>query len=141
MYETLLRPHEVNTLPTLQSISEVSERLKKAEQKREDKRLRQIASSRSKTGDKRKREGNEDEEEMGDGAGVKKVKSDDDDITVAETQDGVETSTIITEETALVEPFTTADLTSLPTSKVNVSKAMPEVRGHTSYLTFACLLP
>lgn len=25
--------------------------------------------------------------------------------------------------------------------KVNVSKALPEVRGHTSYLTFACLVP
>ncbi len=26
-------------------------------------------------------------------------------------------------------------------AKVNVSKALPEVRGHTSYLTFACLIP
>ncbi|KAF5317520.1 hypothetical protein D9619_013206 [Psilocybe cf. subviscida] len=26
-------------------------------------------------------------------------------------------------------------------AKINVSKALPEVRGHTSYLTFACLVP
>jgi tRNA (adenine57-N1/adenine58-N1)-methyltransferase catalytic subunit len=137
MYETLLRPHEVNTLPTLQSISAASERLKKAEQKREEKRLRQIASSRSKTGDKRKREGNEDED-MGDGSGVKKVKSDDDDTVTAEIPDGMETSAIKTEEMVVAESFTTADSTNF---KVNMSKAIPEVRGHTSYLTFACLLP
>ncbi|KAF8955949.1 tRNA methyltransferase complex GCD14 subunit-domain-containing protein [Flammula alnicola] len=28
-----------------------------------------------------------------------------------------------------------------PATKVNVSKVLPEVRGHTSYLTFACLIP
>lgn len=26
-------------------------------------------------------------------------------------------------------------------AKINISKALPEVRGHTSYLTFACLMP
>lgn len=28
-----------------------------------------------------------------------------------------------------------------PETKINVSKALPEVRGHTSYLTFACFIP
>ena len=35
-------------------------------------------------------------------------------------------------------PTTTA---TAPSAKINISKALPEVRGHTSYLTFACLIP
>jgi len=35
-------------------------------------------------------------------------------------------------------PISTA---TSPPAKINVSKALPEVRGHTSYLTFACLIP
>jgi tRNA (adenine57-N1/adenine58-N1)-methyltransferase catalytic subunit len=137
MYETLLRPHEVNTLPALQSVSEVAERLKKAEQKREDKRLRQIASSKLKTGDKRKREGNG--EETDGSVSAKKVKSDDDDL--VELQDDVITPTIPEGSAMAAETLAPFDFTPIPSSKVNLSKAMPEVRGHTSYLTFACLLP
>lgn len=36
-------------------------------------------------------------------------------------------------------PTQLEDGTLIP--KINVSKALPEVRGHTSYLTFACLIP
>ena len=35
-------------------------------------------------------------------------------------------------------PISTAATTA---AKINISKALPEVRGHTSYLTFACLIP
>ena len=44
MYETLLRPIDVSHVPTLRPISFVTERLKQAERKREDKRLKQIAA-------------------------------------------------------------------------------------------------
>ncbi|KAJ6611381.1 1-methyladenosine methyltransferase catalytic subunit Gcd14 [Mycena sp. CBHHK59/15] len=44
MYETLLRSHDVNQVPVLQSISEIEEKLKKGEEIREIKRLRQIAA-------------------------------------------------------------------------------------------------
>ena len=30
---------------------------------------------------------------------------------------------------------------TLPPVKINIPKALPEARGHTSYLTFACLIP
>ncbi|KAI5994867.1 tRNA methyltransferase complex GCD14 subunit-domain-containing protein [Pisolithus marmoratus] len=51
MYETLLRPHEVQQLPTPLPLSSVIDKLKRLEKFREEKRLRQIANS------KRKREG------------------------------------------------------------------------------------
>ena len=38
MYETLLRPHEVNEVPALPSINIATEKLKQHESKREDKR-------------------------------------------------------------------------------------------------------
>ena len=47
MYETLVRPIEVFQIPPLQPISIVSEKLKKSELKREDKRLRQIAANKA----------------------------------------------------------------------------------------------
>ncbi len=43
---------------------------------------------------------------------------------------------------APVPTSTTAQNASpLAPTKINLSKALPEVRGHTSYLTFACLVP
>ena len=45
MYETLLRPHEVHTIPSLRSIREVSDKLKESEKRREAKRLIQVAAS------------------------------------------------------------------------------------------------
>ncbi|KAJ3510024.1 hypothetical protein NLJ89_g4910 [Agrocybe chaxingu] len=39
-------------------------------------------------------------------------------------------------------PFSTSpSAQALPPTKFNLAKALPEVRGHTSYLTFACLVP
>ena len=49
MYETFVRPIEVFQIPPLQPISIVSERLKRSELKREDKRLRQIAANKAAT--------------------------------------------------------------------------------------------
>ena len=47
MYETLLRPHQVDAVPALTPIGAVGERLKQAEARREEKRLRQIANARA----------------------------------------------------------------------------------------------
>ena len=47
MYETLLRPHQVDAVPPLVSVAAVGAQLKKAEARREEKRLRQIAQARA----------------------------------------------------------------------------------------------
>jgi len=58
MYETLLRPHEVSQVPRLVQIDTITEKLKQFERSREDKRQRQIATSRARRNatEKRKRE-------------------------------------------------------------------------------------
>ena len=48
------------------------------------------------------------------------------------------TSTMSTSDVVADIPVSTA---TTPPAKINVSKVLPEVRGHTSYLTFACLIP
>ncbi|RDB14861.1 tRNA (adenine(58)-N(1))-methyltransferase catalytic subunit TRM61 [Hypsizygus marmoreus] len=84
MYETLLRPLDVAQVPMLQPISEISEKLKQAERKREDKRLKQIAANR-RNASKRKREedgpGADTPVETEDEASSKRIKTDDEDST------------------------------------------------------------
>jgi tRNA (adenine57-N1/adenine58-N1)-methyltransferase len=153
MYETLIRPHEVNQVPTLLPIGGVSERLMKAEHKREEKRLRQIASSRSNHSAKRKRGNNADGELMEgvEETGNKRIKAVDEDgtnphIEMEPAQVTLELSGSVGITENLDESSSTGRIKSLSdaqlsTTKINVSKTMPEVRGHTSYLTFACLVP
>jgi tRNA (adenine57-N1/adenine58-N1)-methyltransferase catalytic subunit len=185
MYETLVRPIEVFQIPPLQPISIVSEKLKKSELKREDKRLRQIAANKAAAAAsaKRKRDtvaadGSVDESlnaatESPHGAGQtgrtsKRVKTEEDDgVPQMEEQDinmdvNMEVTLIGGPSTSAfplvkaVDPTTTTSLSlsttdvvadiqvstaTSPPAKINVSKALPEVRGHTSYLTFACLIP
>ncbi|KAH7909239.1 tRNA methyltransferase complex subunit Cpd1 [Hygrophoropsis aurantiaca] len=123
MYETLLKPHDVHQIPVPISLSDIVDKLKKSEFKREEKRLRQIANS-----SKRKRDSSVDKDD-----GSKKAKTDDDTSNTAEIGPAAVPVTIqsITE---------TTPVPSQP-AKVNLSKPMQEVRGHTSYLTFARLLP
>ena len=45
MYETLIRPHQVDVVPALPSIAAVADTLKRSEARREEKRLRQIAQA------------------------------------------------------------------------------------------------
>jgi len=140
MYETLLRPQDVNQVPTLTHISEVSDKLKLSELKREEKRLKQIANSRL----KRKREENPDEEVSvrANDPGLKRIKTDDEDGTECPAENEGPEGPILRE--SLQVPMTSLAATSSappPISKINVSKTVAEVRGHTSYLTFACLLP
>ncbi|KII90936.1 hypothetical protein PLICRDRAFT_39516 [Plicaturopsis crispa FD-325 SS-3] len=142
MYETLLRPHEVNQTPPLVSVNEIAEKLKLAEQKREDKRLRQIATSRTRyaegNGSKRKREGAAEEgEDTAENSGNKKARTDDEDGESHPQREVVDS----TASSQLPHSSTKSETVPAPPAKINVSKVMSEVRGHTSYLTFARLLP
>ena len=188
MYETLVRPIEVFQIPPLQPISVVSEKLKRSELKREEKRLRQIAANKAATSAKRKRDAVGDDAdgslnaiELADGAGQtggtgKRVKMEEDDsFPMTEQDDGVPqmeekqdinmdvgitiidspstsafslveaadptTATFSTPTSSDVVADTPISTGTLPPVKINISKALPEVRGHTSYLTFACLIP
>ncbi|KAF7364834.1 tRNA (adenine(58)-N(1))-methyltransferase catalytic subunit TRM61 [Mycena venus] len=148
MYETLVRPHDVAHVPALQSVTEVADKLKKAEGVREIKRLRQIAagqrSHENPHGEKRKRseEGSEQEElpvaEAEDSGSGKRLKTDDemDDGTPSQDADVSRNLDELSVHTVRAGASIPA-----PPAKISVSKAIPEVRGHTSYLTFATLLP
>ena len=185
MYETLVRPIEVFQIPPLQPISVVSEKLKRSELKREDKRLRQIAANKAAAAAasaKRKRDALAADRDVDGslnaatelphgadqtGRTSKRVKTEDDgapqmeeqginmdvdvDITViggpstsafplVKTVDPTTTTTLSMSTTDVVADIPISSATALP-AKINVSKALPEVRGHTSYLTFACLIP
>ncbi|KAI0042402.1 tRNA methyltransferase complex subunit Cpd1 [Auriscalpium vulgare] len=134
MYETLLRPHEVNQVPALPSVSSISAKLKDAARVREEKRLIQIATARTRHAEKRKREEDADELEP------KKVKTDADAGARAE---DVEMPGAAVRETAAEAGAAAgeADPGDAPPAMQIVSKVVQEVRGHTSYLTFARLLP
>ncbi|TDL22160.1 GCD14-domain-containing protein [Rickenella mellea] len=168
MYETLLRPHEVHQIPKLQAVGEISDKLKRAEIQREEKRLKQIASAKKRSEalgkGKRKRDGLEDETPtkgdptMDDAEASKRLRVE---------SDGVDEPMIISEDVCddltMPEPATTniSSHTTEPaivlteaklreqseplhganSARVTMSKVMYEVRGHTSYLTFALLLP
>jgi tRNA (adenine57-N1/adenine58-N1)-methyltransferase len=159
MYETLLRPHEVNQAPRLIQIDTVAEKLKQLERNREAKRQRQIAASRARRNatEKRKRE-EEDEEEVdnnagGGGGGVdvdpsvreleaKKAKTvlqqSDDDVVM----DVVDEETLEDQQQLELVAATATAAPPAPVPPMQVlSRHSKEVRGHTSFLTFACLLP
>jgi tRNA (adenine57-N1/adenine58-N1)-methyltransferase len=153
MYETLLRPHEVSHAPRLVQIGTVAEKLKQQERNREDKRQRQIAASRARRHVMEKR----DREDDSNAGGVvdrepdfhepeaKKAKKG------APGDDAPDVVMEIDEETLddqLPAAPKVADsaMPSLPfpapAPAIQVfSRHSKEVRGHTSFLTLACLLP
>ena len=163
MYETLLRPHEVSEVPTLLPIGAVSKKLQQSEQKREEKRLRQISNARARHAEKRKREQNGGPEDN-DETGSKRVKTEDETRGDAQGSSGPsaqdpasvvaplgakdEVRDVTMEEITdtlpqPVDPKALASEVPTPPPAMTqiVSKVIQEVRGHTSYLTFACLLP
>ena len=163
MYETLLRPHEVTQAPPLPRIDAVADKLKRFERIREDKRLRQIAASRAHHAEKRKREDSLARADIADPASEldskrpKTAATGDDsgdvdvemgmDINVVENpenEDGDTSGDPAAAEEAEEEVVrilaSTSALEPPPASQV-FSKHSKEVRGHTSFLTFACLLP
>ena len=127
MYETLLRPQDVNQISPLQHVSEIADRIKQSEMRREEKRIKQIANSRL----KRKR-GQESPEEHPDDVGSKRARA-----VIGTSLSAAPESSIVREPS---QPPESVVPMSAP-SKITVFKTISEVRGHTSYLTFACLLP
>jgi tRNA (adenine57-N1/adenine58-N1)-methyltransferase len=188
MYETLMRPHEVSQIPSLKSVRQVGEELKDMAVRREERRLRQIASSAASRA-KRKREEAGDELDLGEvqeDASLKRVKTGEGEGEKTSTTkvgaeirkgdedydgDGGGNTNASTNLNFATDPEAATDLIehsdglgggARPNQKVdsanlntsnsiggdsgggghlNVSKVFPEVRGHTSYLTFACLVP
>lgn len=163
MYETLQRPLDVSQIPALPSVKEAAEKLKQSEQRREEKRLRQIAANKTRLaatvagprGIKRKRDedGHTDDMEgapdLGTGADGESSS-----FSGAAGDDGIPVNKKLKTEDVSGEDETTMSdhvdndgasaLDSshhVPPAKISISKAFPEVRGHTSYLTFASLLP
>ncbi|ETW81897.1 hypothetical protein HETIRDRAFT_475459 [Heterobasidion irregulare TC 32-1] len=138
MYETLLRPHEVSEVPTLLPIGAVSKKLQQSERKREEKRLRQISNARARHAEKRKREQDGGPEDN-DATGSKRVKTEDETRGDAQGSSGPSAQ----DPASPVDPkaLTSEVPTPPPATTQIVSKVIQEVRGHTSYLTFACLLP
>jgi len=185
MYETLMRPHEASQIPSLKSVRQVGEELKDMAVRREERRLRQIASSAASRA-KRKREEAGDEVDLGEvqeDASLKRVKinegKEEGETSSAKVgaeirddyDDGVNTNAstnlnFATDPEAATGPIEYSDGLAgggeRPNQRagsanlngpnligggngngqhLNVSKVFPEVRGHTSYLTFACLVP
>lgn len=185
MYETLSRPHEIShaQLPT---IGQVSQKLKTAEIRKEEKRIAQITTAKiTNANRKRKRAGGKDEEECvqpeNEGAVQleKKTKTHGDTLTVMAPgyTPTSSSATSLQPESIAVLPDTTNEVdpalppTSLASTLISptivpsllepdnatpqspipkqtrlpstsaLSRPFPEVRGHTSYLTFACLIP
>jgi tRNA (adenine57-N1/adenine58-N1)-methyltransferase len=122
MFETLLRPHEVHQ-QSPQSLTQAVEKLKKLEQKREDKRQHQIARS-----SKRKRDDLlETDADNLEAKRLRTQESAEEDVGIRDIPD------------AVVDPGQSTN--QLSPIKISVSKVSPDVRGHTSYLTFARLVP
>jgi tRNA (adenine57-N1/adenine58-N1)-methyltransferase catalytic subunit len=150
-HETLMRPIEVSTAAEFPSLDDVTEKLKQAEVKREDKRQKQIQQNREK--EARDKAGKRKLADVEGGEGADDPAS----RTIPSNDEGVEVKRLKTDGDMQTEfqsaPSTSAfaplpmsssapKVISLPAEGAGaVSKALPEVRGHTSYLTFACLVP
>jgi tRNA (adenine57-N1/adenine58-N1)-methyltransferase len=131
MFESLQRPHDATAAPRPIDVGEISRKLKLAEIKREEKRQRQLAANAAqltKASATAKRKHDEAEHEDTDELDVKKVK----------VEDEVDNQVVVGLD-QIEEP--SAPTTGVSSTEMAVSKVFPEVKGHTSYLTFACLLP
>jgi tRNA (adenine57-N1/adenine58-N1)-methyltransferase len=158
MYETLLRSHEVSQAPRLVQIGAVAEKLKQQERNREDKRQRQIAASRARRHAMEKRER---EDDCNDNVGT--LVNQDPDFHEPEAKKA-KTSAPSDEDTPAPDALMEIDEEVLdnqpPPAPAMADGSMPpppspahapaiqvlskhpkEVRGHTSFLTFACLPP
>jgi hypothetical protein len=154
MYESLIRPHEVSAVTPLLSVTDAAARLKSQEARREQKRLHQITASRARVqgksadGDgKRKRDeleaedAEDGEQESVDMVEAKKPKIE---AGVADAQpSGSGIPVRASEQTSTANNKGKGRWKPIPVGEPRfvVSKAFPEVRGHTSYLTFALLVP
>jgi hypothetical protein len=161
MFEVLVRPHEVTqTAPTLISIETISSRLKRQEIKREERRQIQIDLARKRnarlkaeqealeagmevdsSGMEGKRARGEEGEGEGGQPGAKRQKRAEASGS-ARTAEGDDDAAGTAAENAEVEEETTGESSTWGIQRTDwVTRVVPEVRGHTSYLTFATMYP
>ncbi|KAJ1310088.1 hypothetical protein OPQ81_006836 [Rhizoctonia solani] len=141
MHETLTKPHDICNAP-MQTIDDAASRLRDIETRKEQRRLKQIESAaRDK---KRKRtDGNEGEQENDPS---KRTKMESGTQLIEESPPELDPSGPLSSNPALAQPKQnpkTNATSSVPPEmeRYIVSKPFSEVRGHTSYLTFAMLVP
>jgi tRNA (adenine57-N1/adenine58-N1)-methyltransferase len=141
MYESLMRPHETQPLTKPLHISEITKQLAEAEKRKETRRIRQMEEAkRRNNAKKRKLEDLESEEPNGATSGAEDQQS-------LTSQKRLKNS-VISGDSALHGPLDTKDEEAVVEAEINadddtqvVSRVSAEVRGHTSYLTFALYLP
>lgn len=134
MYETLQRPLEVTPQAPPQPISAAVARLLAAEERKEERRRLQIANAR---GAKRARG---EVSPLIEEAPAKRVKTDDDgdDVAMPDTE-----GELIGEQEGPGKDVhvQNGENTTIEEEREVYMKPLQEVRGHTAYLTFACLRP
>ena len=158
MFETLTRPHDIYqtgsclSLPT--TVGEVGDKLKKAEIRREEKRLKQVAAAKAVWVPKPKDQGEDNDsmqvvkpdalEDASTGLHAKRKRGDD----PSKSDDELVGSSAVDAKRVKTEAEIQAEETQQEQAAVDrakppmvVSRVLTEVRGHTSYLTFACLVP
>ncbi|KAF8182278.1 tRNA methyltransferase complex GCD14 subunit-domain-containing protein [Pholiota molesta] len=168
MYETLLRPIEVFQTPAPPSVAGLAAQLKHAEARREEKRQRQIAANKkalaAAAAAKAGSGSGKTARRAASGSGtatttqgqtptamrivpeLKRARTDADGAAASAPVSTVAPPTpapaALSASTSMGSTLTPAPSAhDPPPPKINVSKALPEVRGHTSYLTFASLVP
>ncbi|KAG8921710.1 tRNA (adenine-N(1)-)-methyltransferase catalytic subunit trm61 [Tulasnella sp. 417] len=153
MYETLLRTIDVGSYPPLKSVGTVAEKLKDADVKREARRVKQIEDSAIRAKEKgKKKAGGADEQEMdiveeAEHPHGQKRKAGEDRAENGKSNTALGDDSETGPSTKKPKPDGPSPLTlELVTEKaaqerVSLGKPFPEQRGHTSYLTFAILLP
>ncbi|KAG8834639.1 hypothetical protein FRC17_007941 [Serendipita sp. 399] len=150
MYETLIRPHDVHQVPKLVSIDSIVEQVKLHELKREQRRLQQVAASdKKRESRKRKREEAVADEEDGPdpdlGTGDQKRRREGDNTgdtaTLAQQPTIMKGSGEYSNFAPIVPTERKEGRLVTPATSVPMAKPIAESRGHTSYLTFASLLP
>ncbi|KEP54879.1 tRNA (adenine-N(1))-methyltransferase catalytic subunit TRM61 [Rhizoctonia solani 123E] len=141
MHETLTKPHDICNAP-MQTVEDAAIRLRDIETRKEQRRLRQIESAaRDK---KRKRiEGNEEVQEN---ESPKRTKMESKTRAGEESPPELDPSDSLSNNPPPPQPKRGPHIGAKPSAapeeeRYVVSKPFGEVRGHTSYLTFAMLVP
>lgn len=131
MYETLTRTHDpIPLLPSLKPISSAVERIKQVEFKKSKRRDIQIQEAKRKREEQSLQLGSEESSNK-----KRKIQGEDEE---AEEDDTTSTATSTRPTTP---SLTTTSTIGRKEEKEFVLKPSPYSRGHTSYLTFAVLLP
>ncbi|KZV91735.1 tRNA methyltransferase complex GCD14 subunit [Exidia glandulosa HHB12029] len=126
LYEVLLNPLEVSPVPTPLPIAHAVARLQAAEGRKEERRQKQIAKA---------ARDREVKEKDGDAvaAGVKRTH---DEAGTPDSEEGIAPKRARSEQESAHASAPEVDQPEVP-----FMKPQHEVRGHTSYLTFACIRP